>query len=151
MLNFFLVAHLTYENHWGKWHSKIRTFGFFGTPYCSPIILRNNYYSFLVCYEWVILMLWVEVHCWKTLWREHRKWWFYLHLIFLLQLWWRSARQTEGATMQNWREWDSLGTIANFCFLWRGEFALRKKTWLSLCIMYCIMLLVIHTHYYVSN
>ena len=35
MLNFFLVAHLTYENHWGKWHSKIRTFGFFGTPYCT--------------------------------------------------------------------------------------------------------------------
>ena len=34
MLKFFLVAHLTYENHWGKWHSKIRTFGFFGTPYC---------------------------------------------------------------------------------------------------------------------
>ena len=33
MLKFFLVAHLTYENHWGKWHSKIRTFGFFGTPY----------------------------------------------------------------------------------------------------------------------
>ena len=34
MLKFFLVAHLTYENHWGKLHSKIRTFGFFGTPYC---------------------------------------------------------------------------------------------------------------------
>ena len=35
MLKFFLVAHLTYENHWGKWHSKIRTFGFFGTPYLA--------------------------------------------------------------------------------------------------------------------
>jgi len=32
MLKFFLVAHLTYENHWGKGHSKIRTFGFFGSP-----------------------------------------------------------------------------------------------------------------------
>ena len=39
MLNFFLVAHLTYENHWGKWHSKIRTFGFFGTPY--SVVLKN--------------------------------------------------------------------------------------------------------------
>ena len=41
MLKFFLVAHLTYENHWGKWHSKIWTFGFFGTPYCEVFIAES--------------------------------------------------------------------------------------------------------------
>ena len=40
MLKFFLVAHPTYENHWGKWHSKIPTLGFFGTPYLWWIVLR---------------------------------------------------------------------------------------------------------------
>ena len=29
MLKSFLVAHLTYENHWGWLRTKIRTFGFF--------------------------------------------------------------------------------------------------------------------------
>ena len=28
----FLVAHLTYENHWGQLHTKIRTFVFLGHP-----------------------------------------------------------------------------------------------------------------------
>ena len=36
MLKFFLVAHLTYENQWVSLRNKIRTFGFFGTPYCAP-------------------------------------------------------------------------------------------------------------------
>ena len=35
MLKFFLVAHLTYENQWVLLRNKIRTFGFFGTPYCA--------------------------------------------------------------------------------------------------------------------
>ena len=34
MLKFFLVAHLTYENQWVSLRNKIRTFVFFGTPYC---------------------------------------------------------------------------------------------------------------------
>ena len=38
--NFFLVAHLTYENHWGKGHSKIRTFGFLGHP--TPHLVNNQ-------------------------------------------------------------------------------------------------------------
>ena len=33
------MAYLTYENHWGKGHSKIRTFGFFGTPYSTTQLL----------------------------------------------------------------------------------------------------------------
>ena len=36
MLKFFLVDHLTYENQWVSLRNKIRTFGFFGTPYCPP-------------------------------------------------------------------------------------------------------------------
>ena len=44
-LKFFLVGHLTYENHWGKWHSKIRTFGFFGTPYCPKLFRTVMYFA----------------------------------------------------------------------------------------------------------
>ena len=32
MLKIVLVAHLTYENQWGKLHTQIQTFVFFGTP-----------------------------------------------------------------------------------------------------------------------
>ena len=39
MLKFFLVAHLTYENQWVSLRNKIRTFGFFGTPYSIYSIL----------------------------------------------------------------------------------------------------------------
>ena len=44
MLKIVLVAHLTYENQWGKWHTKIQTFVFFGTPYCTTktTCLCNN-------------------------------------------------------------------------------------------------------------
>ena len=36
MLNFFLVAHLTYENQWGELRTKIQTFVFLGHPTLHP-------------------------------------------------------------------------------------------------------------------
>ena len=33
-----MVAHLTYENQGGKLHTKIQTFGFFGTPWLRSMI-----------------------------------------------------------------------------------------------------------------
>ena len=41
MLKFFLVAHLTYANQWGWLRNKIRTFGFFGTPYCPVVFAKE--------------------------------------------------------------------------------------------------------------
>ena len=46
MLKFFLVAHLTYENHWGKWHSKIQTFVFlWDTLVCMCTHVFPNMFS----------------------------------------------------------------------------------------------------------
>ena len=42
MLKFFLVAHLTYENQWVSLRNKIRTFGFFGTPYCPVVFAKEG-------------------------------------------------------------------------------------------------------------
>ena len=35
MLKIVLVAHLTYENQWDKWHTKIQTFVFLGHPHVA--------------------------------------------------------------------------------------------------------------------
>ena len=58
MLKIVLVAHLTYENQWGKWRTKIQTFSFFGTPYCqfqnkssSKIQFCNCYNQFTGCFR----------------------------------------------------------------------------------------------------
>ena len=50
MLKFFLVAHLTYENQWVSLRNKIRTFGFFGTPYCRTYKLKVKKQSF----HWIV-------------------------------------------------------------------------------------------------
>ena len=39
MLKIVLMAHLTYENQWGKWRTKIQTFSFFGTPYKTRLLI----------------------------------------------------------------------------------------------------------------
>ena len=36
MLKIVVVAHLTYENQWSKWHTKIQTFVFLGHPSVQP-------------------------------------------------------------------------------------------------------------------
>ena len=59
MLKFFLVAHLTYENHWGKGRSKKNTFSFFGTPYSGFLyiftdqndVLAQFFYSHRHCVD----------------------------------------------------------------------------------------------------
>ena len=48
MLKFFLVAHLTYENQWGKWQTTIQTFVFLGHPNMTGTQRRIRETNFII-------------------------------------------------------------------------------------------------------